>query len=335
MKTLSLIRTLCGLFLLGMIATGCGSVAIDVVQYPSFWSDNQTYESIQVAPVENNFERGVMEGAVASQIVAGLVENGAYTVYDHTRDYLNQLPAEAELGVYSDIIDYAHYPHQETRYREEQRPVYLLDAQGWPVRNPDGTPVIDHFETERIPYPWFSETAYANMNVEVYRLSDNAVLLSKKIQNYCEDEGAAPHEMLPPQELIQCAIMKLPYSVVSLVAPHWQRIYVDAEDMLRITRQGKKGWEMTNSFNWSDPQVRIRLSFPDEARMNTFKMEIVPAGKQDAIHAETFTWQAEYPAIEYIYDMQDFSAMNHSDGKFTVRLWTGTNMFYEQHFRIK
>jgi len=334
-KYLQSIALCTGLGFAALGASGCGSVAIDVVRYPDFWSSDRTFDTIAVGPVENSWERGKFEGAVADRVVSDLVENGSYRVYDHTRDFSGVFPYEAELAVYGKITNYNHENTTETRYRTEENVIYKLDKHGHPLRDEEGRPIVDHIEYVQVPYPWFNADAYSTMNVQVYTVADGAVVYSKNVSGHCHDDGPSPRSLTPPPALMRCAVLDMADTAADKIAPNWKRVYADIDDLLQVRHQTAKGWEFDTTFSWGDPELKIRLVFPDAARMNKFSFDIIPADIPEPFHQEEFVWESEYSAVEYTYPIADFANADVAGGKFQLRLWNRGKVIAVRDFKIK
>ena len=322
--------------------SGCGSVPLDVIRYPEFWS-HDGYDSIAVAPVTNQRQPGRFEEETGNGIVQRLVDTGSYRVSDYTYytrgdgALMHRIAEtrEVDLVLFTTISDYDVSFTEEVRYEIEEIPVYAMDEEGYQIYDENGEPVIERYETVHTPYPWYLVDAYATIHASVF-LSTGGQLYEGSTSDTCHDEGGHPSEIAGPHEMQSCAVRAAMRTAVDLVQPVVRRIRVDEDQLLGIYTLDGEQMKETKKFPSLEDTVYLKIDMPDTANFNTFSIDIVPQDNDEQaapLTVETFVWNSAMDLV-YAYPVRELYEKSGGQKEYTVRFWNQNRVALTKSFEL-
>ena len=148
-----------GIVLAGLMGleAGCSITTLNVMNYPTFFGNEEDYHSMAVAPVQNSVQPGRFTRELSAGLVSKMYNNGYYDVADYTHEDVsdNQLIAhlsnntDTELVTFSTVVDYGERWDEHTETRTETRTYYEEDEEG---------NEIEYTEEYKVKYPVYERT---------------------------------------------------------------------------------------------------------------------------------------------------------------------------------
>ncbi len=306
---------------------GCGT-RLYVMNYPAFFTNDSTYSSIAVAPVQNDYEYGRWTNRVNRELVYGYMNNGYYAVYDNTGGG----NAMGDLEVFTTIANYGENRDERIDTRTETRKIYKLDGNGNRVHDANGNPIVERVENHEVKYKVFERTSYANLSVVVLESASGTTLYDKVIGGSCYEESPNPRQFSPVPEARWCALSDAVSSVVYQTSPTSDVIVVDDDDVLAIHRyDAEDGW-VDDSDIAPDGTFRLSVAFPNAALYNTFGIDIVSGENNDILIQEKVYWEGN--TFQFEYKMADLIAKSGGMPEYKVRIWNAGRVAIEKEIEV-
>lgn len=307
---------------------GC-STTLQVVNYPGFFTDSNTYSSIAIAPVQNDYDYARLAHRAGRDLVNRYVNNGYYDVYDNTGGG----NAAADLELFATIVDYGENHDERIDTKQEMRNVYKVDENGDVIYDANGNAVIDYIESYVVEYKVYERTTYANLSVIVLESASGNTLYNRSLGGSCYEEQQDPHLFTSIDEAHWCALSYATADAVYQTSPTLETIAVPDDDLLSIYRyDAEEGW-VDDSDIAADGVFKLRVWFPQVAMYNTFHIDIVAEDNDVVLSQEKIYWEGN--VIEIEYKMADL--ITHSDGmsEYKVRLWNGNRIALEKTIDVE
>ncbi len=321
-------------------AMGC-TTTLYVTNYPGFFTNTSTYESMAVAAVENSVEPGRYTRQLNADIVNGLVNNGFYRVVDYTREDMSDSQVLAslretnssDLVVFSTLSNYGEEHSKRIETRTETNTIYKTDEEGYTIYDDNGNPVIDHIEEYQVDYPVFERTSYADMFVNVVEVGSGNIVYNSTRHGSCYEEAENPHHMSPPNSARWCAIDRAVSSEIYQICPTSEAIRVREKDVLQIYRYDEKdGWTESTKFYPGDV-MKLQFWFPNSAYYNTFRFDIVYGRDDTVVISDAIYWEGNVQTFEY--EISSIAESLNGEDEFRVRLLNNNHVAISKDIKIK
>lgn len=333
----------CGLFsLTACLGMGCSTpnyAHFDLIYYPTFFSDNATYSSIAVAPVENTVERGQYTRQLNSDLVQGYVNNNSYKVYNYTNERMrdSQLIAhlrekgDVDLVLFSSVVNYGEERSDRIDTRYETETVYRLDAEGNKVYDENGRAIIERTIEHAINYKVYERTAYASMSVQLVEVASGNSVWTDTRNKSCYEEVQNPRNFSSAGEARWCAFDKVTSDIVYQTSPTSKRVNWEDKNAVGIQRYDDDGWEEETDIPINE-EVRLVFWFPSEAKHNTFSFDIIAAESQKKLAGDTMYYEGK--SFVYKYKMSELVNLAGGEQEFKVRLWDHKGLVVARDFEV-
>lgn len=324
-----------------VLLSGCGTTTLYVTNYPSFFSDTSTYDSIAVAAVNNDVQPGRYTRQLNSDVVGGLRQNGFYDVADYTRENMSdsellstlRSAGDADLAVFSTVTDYGEQRSERIETRTEEEIIYAVDEDGYTLYDDNGDPIVDHIRKYDVEYPVFERTSYADMSVIVIEVQSGNSLYNSVRHGSCYEEALDPRDMSSHESARWCALDRAVASEIYQICPTFDSVTVDEDDVMGIYQWNPKKdkWEESSKF-YPGETMKLVFWFPKAAYYNTFKFDIVD-GNENVIASDSLYWEGSQKTFEY--DIQSLVDAANGETKFAIRLWNGNKIAISKKIKVK
>lgn len=323
-----------------VLLSGCGTTTLYVTNYPGFFSDTSTYDSIAVAAVNNDVQPGRYTRQLNSDVVGGLRNNGFYHVADYTRENMSdsellstlRSAGDADLAVFSTVTDYGEQRSERIETRTEEEIIYAVDEEGYTLYDDNGDPIVDHIRKYDVEYPVFERTSYADMSVIVIEVQSGNSLYNSVRHGSCYEEALDPRDMSSHESARWCALDRAVASEIYQICPTFDSVTVDEDDVMGIYRlDEEKGWQEETKFSMND-KMKLVFWFPKAAYYNTFKFDVV-YGDDVVVLSDSVYWEGSKKAFEY--DIQSLVEAANGERKFTIRLWNKKKIAFTKKIKVK
>ncbi len=324
-----------GIVLAGLMGleAGCSITTLNVMNYPTFFGNEEDYHSMAVAPVQNSVQPGRFTRELSAGLVSKMYNNGYYDVADYTHEDVsdNQLIAhlsnntDTELVTFSTVVDYGERWDEHTETRTETRTYYEEDEEG---------NEIEYTEEYKVKYPVYERTTYADTSVIVVDVQSGNRVYNSVRNGTCYEEAEDPHDMSSPMSALWCAFDRSLSSEVYQISPTYDSVRIDPEEVMKVYRvESESKWERTTDFGPND-MMAISFWFPSAAIYNYFKFDIVYGDDDKVIASEKMYWNGGNRKV-FQFDLAAFVENTGGVKKYTIRLWNGKRVAFTRKIKVK
>ncbi len=286
-----------------LFSTGCSTTStatLNVIKYPDFFPDNQSYKTMVMANTVNQ---------VSSTIY----------VYDINHYIFNALNENAYYHVISGIE------------LEDQKLLTILQ------KAPKGDLIIFHtitdYLTEYDPGYIFNVETYADVHVIVIEAKTSNTIYSNTVRGTCTQNTTDVSEVSSSYQAQMCAIKNAILNEIPLIAPVPVSLTVHPDDVLKITHKNAetRGKE---SLEFEPTETLIAsLAFPGQALHNTFKFDIAYGEHDEVIFSEEIKWESQENVFEF--NLSDLLQTAEGAHAFKLRIWNGDSVAIEKTVTVK
>ncbi len=315
------------------LQAGCSYTTLHVMNYPSFFRNEQDYQSMAVARVQNSVQPGRFTRELSAGLVSKMYDNGYYDVADYTHEAVSdeQLIAhlsnntDTELVTFSTVVDYGERWDEHTETRTETRTYYEEDEEG---------NEIEYTEEYKVKYPVYERTTYADTSVIVLDVQSGRTVYNSVRNGQCYEESEDPGNMSSPMSALWCAFDRSLSSEVYQISPTYDSVRVDAEEVLKVYRvDSENKWVRTTDFGPNDTMA-ISFGFPSAAIYNYFKYDIVYGDDETVIASDSMYWKGGNRKV-FQFDIASFLENSGGVKKYTIRLWNGKRVAFTRKIKVK
>lgn len=321
-------------------------LVINYVEYPSFFTSNDTYKTIVVGPVDNAVDPGKYSQLVATNLVAKVQHNGAYKIIDSTKgdpdeDKLSEKGRSADpnaLIMTSTITNYG-----EIRSTDVEALGFGASSSSATVgagvsASNNGTVRAGKYATATesrksvsVPVLNFSRAMYAKLNVVLKKASDGEIVSNEMVFAIAAESGMFGLNMSSEEERLKRALDDLTTNAAYQICPSNESMTIEPDKILLIQKYGTDDWEDASRFT---PEDTIRVVFVISPRVafNDFQLTLRAEGKPEPLDEQAINYSGSAAVFEYkAADL--FSATGGAE-VYSVRLSYGNKAISTKKFKI-
>ena len=323
---------------------------ISFIEYPSFFSQRDEYQTLVVGPIENVIEPDKYTHLVASNLVVKMRQNGAYKIIDATKDKMDEA-ALREKGRKADpnalvltgtIINYGEISSTQVDSVGITSQSASVSAGERYSANSNGTQRYGAYTSGRVsrkeinvPVLNFSKAMYAKLNVNLTRVSDGEVIANDTVFAIASESSMFGLNMSDKEDRLKRALDDLTTNAVYYLAPSVETLTVDPNEVLLVQTygfvMGEEGWKKATKFS-QDETIRVVFTISPRTALNDFELVL----KADKVQEPIAVYQINYSGVDVVYEYKA-SELVEATGKnsFNVQLVYNNKVLSKQSFDVK